>query len=168
MSKQAVSPRGKNCIAANLRSGEKLYWCGTCGNLPRGAKSMLLILNATLCAISVVAAWVLWRHTQSVTGGILLLLPMCAVAWWSFCKVCARGHKIYMLTNHRVAWLNSAADDVVSLPLTQNMVRRVMMKPSAAGDIIFATPADDESAVFYNVPNVRAVVRLINDLSADR
>jgi hypothetical protein len=48
------------------------------------------------------------------------------------------------------------------------MVRRVVMKPAGYGDIVFSTAADDESAVFCNVPNVRAVLQLINDLSAGR
>ena len=168
MSPQNLSRRAQACIAAELRPGETLHWCGNRGRLPRGAVSMLLIFNLIACVLCAVAAAVVWQKTQSVTGCVLLLLPVCVAAWLSHRKVRAYGKSIYMLTNHRVAWLTVGIDDSVSLPLTQNMVRRVVMKPAGFGDIVFSTAADDESAVFCNVPNVRAVVQLINDLSAGR
>ncbi len=168
MNPASLSRKAQERIVAELRSGETLHWCGTCGRLPRGAVSMLCLFNLTLLVLCCVAGYVVWQKTQSLAGIIFALLPVCVALRLSYRRVQAYGKAVYLLSNYRVAWLKLGTQDSLSLPLTQNMVRRVVMKPSGCGDIVFATPADDESAVFYNVPHVRAVVQLINDLSAGR
>ena len=164
MNHRILAGKVQERAAAELRCGEILHWCGLCGALPRGAAPMLVLLNLTVWVLCAVCVWLLWPHV----AGVLLLLPAAMVTWQSFRKVRAHRSKGYMLTNHRVVWFTVGAADSVSLPLTQNMVRRVVMKPAGCGDIVFATSADDETAVFCNVPNGRAVVQLINDVSAGR
>ena len=164
MNHRMLNGKAQERAAAELRSGEILHWCGLCGALPRGAAPMLVLLNVTVWVLCAVCVCLLWPHV----AGLLLLLPAAVVTWRSYRNTRAYRSKGYMLTNHRVVWFTVGTTDSVSLPLTQNMVRRVVMKPAGRGDIVFATPADDEKAVFCNVPNVRAVVQLINDLSAGR
>lgn len=153
---------------AELRSGEELQWVGTYGKLPRGAVSMLFIVDLIAVVLVVAVAVLLWREVQSIT--LTLICGVCGIGvlFLSYVKIRERRKTVYMLTNHRVVWLGSKNRAVRSMPLTENMVRRVVMKPQGCGDIVFATAEDDESCVFYNVPRVRVVLNLINELSAGR
>ena len=78
-------------------------------------------------------------------------------------------HLMYMVTNHRVVWLMLYQPQVHSLALRQNMVSGTVMRASGRGDIIFTADASGDAVdSFHNIPHVRKVVSLINDLSAGR
>ncbi len=155
-------------VEAELRPGEELQWAGTYGKLPRGAISMMLIVDFIAVVLSVVVAVLSWRDSQSVTMLLICAAGGFGIPYLSYAKMRAYQRTVCMLTNHRVAWLQADKKGVLSLPLTENMIRRVVMKQGGSGDIVFACVEDDERCVFYNVPKVRELVSRITELSAGR
>lgn len=74
---------------------------------------------------------------------------------------------VYIITNHRAAWVSLRWQEVRSLALRQNVVSGTVVRQGGRGDLVFRTD-DDETAVFYNIENVRKVLSLIVDLSDGR
>ena len=151
-------------ISVELRSGESLHWAGTYGKLPRGAVSALLLVNLLAVVLTSVLGVLFWPDVffwfSIVIGAFVPTISMLQL----------RSYKrtVCFVTNHRVVWLRGTKGAAQSLALTENMIRRVVMKQGGCGDIVFTTAADNESCVFHNVPQVRKLVGLITELSAGR
>ena len=155
-------------VEAELRPGEELQWAGTYGKMPRGAISMMLIVDFIVVVLAAVVAVLSWRDAQSIPMLFICILGGLGMPYLSFVKMRAYLRTVCMFTNHRVAWLYTDKKGILSLPLTENMIRRVVMKQGGCGDIVFACAEDDERCVFYNVPKVRELVSRITELSAGR
>ena len=151
-------------VAAELRSGEVVQWAGTFGKLPRGAVSTLLLVNLLVIVLTAVLAVKYWPDALVwlcvVIGAFVPLL--------SVLQLRSYKNTVCFVTNHRVVWLRGTKQAARSLPLTENMIRRVVMKQGGCGDIVFTTAEDNDACVFYNVPQVRKLVGLITELSAGR
>ena len=160
----ALSREVRELVAAELRGGEELQWAGTYGKPPRSVVSTVALVNLIIVALATVQVIWLWPGMVAwlciIIGGTFPVI--------SFLQLRAYRSTICMLSNHRVAWLRGRKKPVRSLPLSENMIRRVVMKQGGSGDIVFATAEDNESCVFYNVPQVKKLISLITELSAGR
>lgn len=159
----SLNRENRERVTAELRGGEELKWAGTYGKLPRGVVSTLLLVNllaVVLTAILVAFSAEVWLWLSVAIGALVPIL--------SYLQLRAYKRTICFVTNHRVVWLRGVKRITQSLALTENMIRRVVMKQGGCGDIVFTTDEDNESCVFYNVPQVRKLVSIITELSAGR
>ena len=151
-------------VSSELRSGEVLQWAGTYGKLPRGAVSALLLVNLLAIVLTTVLVVLFWPDAWAWLSVVIgVFVPYLSVFQFRSYK-----NTVCFVTNHRVVWLRGANRAARSLALTENMIRRVVMKQGGCGDIVFTTAEDNDACVFYNVPQVRKLVSLITELSAGR
>ena len=151
-------------VSSELRSGEVLQWAGTYGKLPRGAVSALLLVNLLAIVLTTVLVVLFWPDAWAWLSVVIgVFVPYLSVFQFRSYK-----NTVCFVTNHRVVWLRGANQAARSLALTENMIRRVVMKQGGCGDIVFTTAEDNDACVFYNVPQVRKLVSLITELSAGR
>lgn len=155
------------CLHQELRPGEELHWVGTYGCLPGGAVRDACVFLGVVWCIAVAQVGIALQGEWCIWPFFTLLIPV-LVTYIGYTKWREYKQTICLLTNQRVAWLVVGKGCVRSLALTQNMIRCVVMRGSGCGDIVFAVDDTENRAVFYNVPQVRAVVQQMNDLSAGR
>lgn len=164
---QYLPKSARVCLQQELRNGEELYWAASYGDLsPRVVRAAILGLALVWC-IAGVQLWLAALGGWSIWVLLIPVLPL-GITYVGYSKWRVYKATICLLTNQRVAWLIAGKGCVRSLPLTQNMIRYVVMRAGAGGDIVFATAEDNDCAVFYNVPHVRDLVRRINELAAGR
>lgn len=153
-------------IASELRPGEELHWVGEPGERSSVSRHLALAFSWVwmvmflLPALYLSTAWGAWVWVVAVP---LSLLGYCI----DHVRQKRAGQMVYILTNHRAAWVSLRRQEVRSLALRQNVVSGTVMRQCGRGDLVFRTD-DEETAVFYNIANVRKVLGLIVDLSAGR
>ena len=165
---ETLSVAAQERLLHELRPGEELHWAGRPGKAELRHKALTYAFAVAWLALSLCMAWAL-AHIMGLAAWVLMLPVSLLCFVLDYFMRRRTRHMVYMVTNHRVVWLVLHQPQVHSLALRQNMVSGTVMRASGRGDIIFNADASGDAVdSFYNIPHVRKVVSLINDLSAGR
>ena len=166
----ALSQEAAERVQSELRGGEVLHWVGKPGKIDAPVLALSYLVVLIWMVFPLLIAYVI--HTETPVGwGIWLLtvpISLLSIVWHQ--RQCRKSRNtVYMVTNHRVAWIILHRQDVLSLALTARVIRGTVMRSGGYGDIIFTHDSDGLAEdIFHNIPNVRKVAALINDLAAGR
>ena len=165
---ESLSTAARERVQQELRPGEELYWVGRPGKgklyrkVPVYAFSMAWLVLILCMAWALAQAWGDWVW--------LLLAPLSGLFFViDALRMRKKRGMVYMVTNHRVAWLSLYRQEVRSIALRGDMVSGTVMRVAGRGDVVFTTASDGGADnLFYDIAEVRRVVALINELSAGR
>lgn len=165
---ETLSLAAQERLQQELRAGEELHWAGRPGKAELRHKMLtytfavawLVLCLSLACALAHVMGFAAW----------VVLVPVSLLCFILDYLMRRRSrHLVYMVTNHRVVWVVLCQPQVRSLALRQNMVSGTVMRAAGRGDILFTADASGDAVEsFHNIPHVRQVVSLINDLAAGR
>lgn len=166
----ALSQEAAERVQAELRGGEVLHWVGKPGKTDVPVLALTYLVAFIWVVFPLLMAYVI--HTETPVGWLiwLLMVPI-SLLGIVFHQRAGRNARntVYMVTNHRVAWIILHRRDVLSLALTARVISGTVMRGGGYGDIVFTHDSDGLAEdIFHNIPNVRKVAALINDLAAGR
>ncbi|MBR5212924.1 MAG: hypothetical protein IKV92_01535 [Akkermansia sp.] len=165
---KSLSSAARERVQQELRPGEELHWAGMPGKIKLHHRIPVYVFATAWLVLMLRMAWALAQVWGAWVW--LLLTPLSALIFvLDALRMRKKGCLVYMVTNHRVAWINLHRQEVCSMALRSHMVSGTVMRVEGRGDIVFsADSAEHSDALFYDISQVRRVVALINDLSAGR
>lgn len=166
----ALSQEAAERVQAELRSGEVLHWVGKAGQVDIAALVGGYFFALAWMAFVLLIAYVIYSETALGRGiwGVMVPISLLGLLF-NYRLIHKTGRTVYMVTNHRVAWIVLHRKRVLSLALTASVIHGTVMRRGGHGDIVFTHDTDGHAEnIFRNIPNVRRVAALINDLAAGR
>lgn len=164
----SLSTAARERVQQELRPGEELYWAGLPGKIKLHHRIPVYVFATAWLVLMLRMAWAL---AQAWGDWVWLLLAPLSGLFFVIDVLRMRKKRglVYMVTNHRVAWLSLCRQEVRSIALRGDMVSGTVMRVAGRGDVVFTTSSDGGADnLFYDIAEVRRVVALINELSAGR